>query len=97
MNAAEKFQVERDIYQIVVGDLREMNPMMRHILPMKDRQCTAIQYIASERTLSELIATISVLTFDRDFSLDVAVLNDSMVTIGLTIYDEPTISIEGLT
>lgn len=96
MNPAQKQNLEIDIHRLVVGDLREMNPMMKLMIMDRERAHTAVQYLCSERTLTELIAAISVLTFDREFSLDVAMRTDTMVTIGVVIYDAP-FEIEGLT
>lgn len=95
MNTAQKENLELDINRIVIGDLREMNPMMKLMITDYTRPHTMLQYVCSERTMSEVIAAISVTTFDREFSLDVNMRNDTMVAIGVVLYDVP-FEIEGL-
>lgn len=95
MNAAQKETLGLDLQKMVVGDLFALNPMMKLIVPDDKRGHTAIIFFATESSFNDVIANISMKTFDRDFSLDCKVRDDNVAVVRVRLYD-PIIDIKGL-
>lgn len=94
MNLAHK-PLEADLYKLIVGDLRGMNPYSAIVQEPQNREHTLIEYIASDRTFGEVTEAISAATFEREFSLDLRCVSDTVAVIRVRLY--APIKIEGLT
>lgn len=88
--------MQQELHQLIVGDIREINPLVVIINRDTAYPGVDITYIASERTFGEVTYEIGERSKGHDISLDLTVKSDTVAIIRVRVYDHASFNIEQL-